>query len=129
VKSNKIRLSTLYYIVLAGELILTLLSMLIRNRSFSYFALADALGLIGLLSLMIGLILFIIQGGFFDGILYSFRRFARSWRQKQLGEADPETPMAEYKIHDGRHWPVTWPILTVSLIMILISLFLSLYLP
>lgn len=127
-KQKKVRPSTLYGVVLATELVLTLLTMLLRNHSFSYFALADALGLVGLLCLTVGLILFIFQSGFLDGIIYSFRRFARSWRQKQLGEADPEAPMAEYQIREGTHWPVTWPILAVSLMAILVSLFLSLYL-
>ncbi|WP_010631322.1 DUF3899 domain-containing protein [Sporolactobacillus vineae] len=125
-KSKKLRLSSLYGLVFAAELVLTILTMLIRNRSLSYFALADALGLVGLLCLTAGLILFIFQGGFFDGILYSFRRFARAWRQKQLHEPDPETPLAEYKVRDGRRWPVTWPVLAVSLILVLVSLLLSL---
>lgn len=125
-KSKKMNPSPLYGVVLAAELVLTLLTMLLRNHSFSYFALTDALGLVGLLCLTVGLILFIFQSGFLDGIIYSFRRFARSWRQKQLGEADPETPMAEYKTHEGIHWPVTWPILAVSLLAILVSLLLSL---
>jgi hypothetical protein len=127
-KSKKIRLSALYGIIFTAELILTFLTMLIKNHTLSLFSLTDALGLIGLIGLMAGLILFVFQGGFFDGILYSFRRFARSWRQSQLRESDPETPMAEYKVHDGSHWPVTWPLLAVSLILILISLLLSLLL-
>lgn len=125
-KNKKFHRSILYSIILSGELVLTFLTMLIRDHSLSYFALTDALGLVGLICLVAGLILLIIQGGFFDGIIYSFRRFSRSWRQKQLGESDSEAPMAEYKIRDGSHWPVTWPMLIVSLIIILISLFLSL---
>ncbi|GAY75892.1 hypothetical protein NBRC111894_1446 [Sporolactobacillus inulinus] len=43
------------------------------------------LSVVSLLSLNLGLIIFIIQGGFFDGMTYSFKRVARAFRKNSLG--------------------------------------------
>lgn len=118
--------SITFIIVFAVELLASFAAMLFRNHQFSLFSLTDSLGLVSLIFLTAGLIIFVIQGGFFDGIVYSFRRFARSVRKKQLGDVDAEAPMAEYKIRDGSRWPVTWPLLFVSLILFILSLLLSL---
>ncbi|WP_241654946.1 DUF3899 domain-containing protein [Sporolactobacillus shoreae] len=111
-----------------AEFLISFATMLIRNHQLSLFGFADSIGLISLIFMTAGLILFIIQGGFFDGIAYSFRRFARAVRKKQLGDVDAEAPMAEFKIRDGSRWSITWPLLFVSLALFGLSLLLSLFL-
>ncbi|RYM01770.1 DUF3899 domain-containing protein [Sporolactobacillus sp. THM7-7] len=118
-------LRLLYVLTFCIEGLLTLLIQPFYEQPFSLFALIDALATISLIFLTIGLIVFVIQGGFFDRMIESFRRFSRSARYKRLGEIDAEAPIIEYKRGDGRRSPITWPLIFTSLLLFVLSLFLS----
>ncbi|WKB35059.1 DUF3899 domain-containing protein [Terrilactibacillus sp. S3-3] len=93
---------------------------------FSLLAYINILSMESLIFLMIGLILFIIQGGFFDAIVYSFHRFSRTLKKKkQLIDVDDETPLEALKKRDGSRWAVTWPLIILNLLFFILSLGLS----
>lgn len=123
-KINK-RMIVFYMVISAAELLVSFVIMFIRSHQLNLFSFTDSIGLASMIFLSTGLIIFIVQGGFFDGIAYSFRRFARTMRKRQLGDVDAEAPMAEYKIRNGYRWLITWPLILVSLLLFLLSLILS----
>ncbi|MDD9147284.1 DUF3899 domain-containing protein [Sporolactobacillus sp. CQH2019] len=114
-----------YFSVLSAELLLALFAQYFSPHAFSLISLLNSLSIVCLLFLSAGLIIFIIQGGFFDGIIYSFKRFSRTVRKNRLGDADAEAPLAEYRKRSGRRSPFTWPLIWVSLSLFCLSLAVS----
>jgi len=114
----------LILLILVFEFVLTLFSQLIFS-SLSYLAFINHLSVISLLFFNFGLIVFIVQGGFFDGVVYSFKRFVRATRKKTFQEEDTEAPMAEYRHRNGKRSFIIWPLLLDSLFLFLLSIFLS----
>ncbi|MDN3954203.1 DUF3899 domain-containing protein [Sporolactobacillus laevolacticus] len=107
------------------ELVFTLAIQFLYQKPFKIRSLIDGLSTISLLFLCLGLIIFVLQGGFFDGMIYSFKRFARSIRNRQLGEDEAETPLKEYKHRDGKRSPIIWPLIFDSLFLFIVSLVIS----
>lgn len=107
------------------ELVVTLAIQFFYHEPLSAGSLIDGLSTISLLFFCAGLSIFVYQGGFFDGMIYSFKRFARSVRNKQLGENDAEAPLTEFKHHDGNRSSITWPLIFDSLFLFIVSLIMS----
>ncbi|MCO7126671.1 DUF3899 domain-containing protein [Sporolactobacillus shoreicorticis] len=108
------------------ELILALFAQFFYKDPFSIRSIVDGLSTVSLLFFSAGLLLFVYQGGGFDGVVYSFRRFARSIRNRQIGENDAEAPLAEMKHHDGKkRASITWPLIIDSCLLFIASLLLS----
>lgn len=114
--------SSVFFI--STTLIFSLILSTIRSHSFDYLAWINILFLCSLLVTMVGGILFVIQGGFFNGIYRSFKHFFRSINkveeviQDVEGKRDDGIP---YKLKIG--W--TFPLLIAGLILFVFSLFLS----
>lgn len=123
IRFNKLRIS--YLVIIIAELLLTLLAQFFSARPFSLITMINVLSTVSLVFLTIGLVIFIIQGGFFDSMVYSFKRFSRAVRKNRLGEADAEAPLAEYQRRDGQRSILTWALIFVSLFFFLLSLVLS----
>ncbi|GEB76561.1 DUF3899 domain-containing protein [Sporolactobacillus inulinus] len=126
---SKIRFKTknLYLFFLFVEILISIVVQGLSDRSFSLITLINHLSVVSLLSLNLGLIIFIIQGGFFDGMTYSFKRVARAFRKKQLGEQEAEAPLAEMKHREGsQRWPITWPLILSSLVLFVTTVLISL---
>lgn len=128
--SLKMRRNTCFYAIgtTMAELLAAAVWQLFETHPFSPFAIVEGIGTVGLAFLNLGLIIFIYQGGFFDSIVYSFRRFSRSVRQRRLGENEAEAPMAEYKTRHGERWPLTGPLIGVSLLFFISSLIFACFL-
>lgn len=107
------------------ELFFTLAIQFLYQKPFIVRSLIDGLSTSSLLFLCLGLIIFVLQGGFFDGMIYSFKRFARSIRNRQLGENEAEAPLKEYKHRDGKRSPIIWPLIFDSLFLFIVSLVIS----
>ncbi|MFD2617109.1 DUF3899 domain-containing protein [Terrilactibacillus laevilacticus] len=93
---------------------------------YTFLYLLNALSMTGLTFLALGLIIFIVQSGFFDAIVYSFKRFFRANRKKQLIDYEDDgpdnfTPRLQKKGSKG----ITLPLILISLLLFLISLILS----
>ncbi|MCO7174506.1 DUF3899 domain-containing protein [Sporolactobacillus kofuensis] len=110
------------------EVVLVMISQFLYHDPFSMLSLIDAVSMVSLFFFSIGLIMFIYQGGAFDGILYSFKRFARATRNKRLGEHDVEAPLAEFKHRDGKRSFVVWSLIFDSLVLFIFSLIFSFFL-
>lgn len=114
-----------FAVTLLAEIGFSIIGVIAIYRRFSLLACINTLSIESLIFLMIGLIIFIIQGGFFDAIAYSFHRFARTLRKKQLIDVDAEAPLETLKKRGGPRWAVTWPLIIVSLSFFILSLCLS----
>ncbi|BBN98461.1 DUF3899 domain-containing protein [Sporolactobacillus terrae] len=125
----RFKIKNLYLFFLFVEILISIVTQGLFARAFSLITLINHLSVVSLLSLNLGLIIFIIQGGFFDGMTYSFKRVARAIRKKQLGqqEAEAEAPLAEMKHRDGsQRWPITWPLILSSLLLFVTTVLISL---
>ncbi|RYL91473.1 DUF3899 domain-containing protein [Sporolactobacillus sp. Y61] len=127
-RSCSLKPGALYLSMAVIEPVLTVIIQFVYEHPFSVHALTDALGTISLLAFNVGLIIFIIQGGFFDGMIYSFKRFSRSVRKSRLGDQDTEPPLSQYKIRDGKRTGITWPLIIISAFYFLLSLAVALFL-
>lgn len=110
------------------ELVFTFAIQFLYPKPFVIRSLIDGLSTISLLFLCFGLIIFVFQSGFFDGMIYSFKRFARSIRNRQLGENEAEAPLKEYKHRDGERSPIIWPLIIDSFFLFVFTFVLSLLL-
>lgn len=109
------------------ELVFALAIQFFYQEPFSAGSLIDGLSTISLIFFCAGLSIFVYQGGFFDGMIYSFKRFARSLRNKKFGENDAEAPLTEFK-HHGKRFSITWPLIFDSLFLFIVPFVLSLLL-
>ncbi|WP_139693855.1 DUF3899 domain-containing protein [Sporolactobacillus terrae] len=122
----RFKIKNLYLFFLFVEILISIVTQGLFARAFSLITLINHLSVVSLLSLNLGLIIFIIQGGFFDGMTYSFKRVARAIRKKQLGQQEAEAPLAEMKHRDGsQRWPITWPLICSSIFLFIITLLIS----
>jgi hypothetical protein len=107
------------------EIIVALLLLWLLSAPFSLLVFINYLSVVSLLFFNLGLIIVIIQGGFFDGAAYSFKRFIRATRKKALQEEDAEAPLEEYKRRDGKRALITWPLIVDSILLFLCSILLT----
>nr|WP_239529260.1 DUF3899 domain-containing protein [Sporolactobacillus spathodeae] len=87
---------------------------------YSLLTFANASFIIGLFALIIGLIIFVIQGGFFDFIYYSFKKVRHSFKKDSdlVGRFEPR---------DGSRAVITYPLIFSGIALFILSLILSLY--
>nr|WP_283163295.1 DUF3899 domain-containing protein [Sporolactobacillus mangiferae] len=87
----------------------------------------DSFSTISLLFFSVGLIIFLVQDGAFDSVVYGFKRFARAVRRNQLEDSDEEAPLTELKRHDGKkRAALTWPLIIDSLLLFALAFSVSL---
>ncbi|MCA1056744.1 DUF3899 domain-containing protein [Rossellomorea aquimaris] len=93
-------------------------------------SLLDGLFIVGMIQLIIGAFLYIFQKGFFNGIIYSLKRFRRSTSQgRYLSQFDDidSTKEAHEEISAERSYKITAALLLTGILLLFIS-FLSSYL-
>lgn len=100
--------------------LLTLLFMLTMFRDWTLLALVNAVSMASLLLVIVGAILFVVGGGFFYGIAYSFRRFfkktSKSWQMLDEIEKDEEFRPTTHS------FSMTVPFLVVGGVLFLVTL-------
>ncbi|MCA0987807.1 DUF3899 domain-containing protein [Guptibacillus algicola] len=102
-KSLLIRSGVLIVLSFVAAIITSILS----DKGYSLQGASDILFMIALAMLLIGAALHVVQTGFFDGIVYSFKRFIKSSTKHQMIEEDKSE--LSYKLEYNN--PVTYPIL------------------
>ncbi|MET1248104.1 MULTISPECIES: DUF3899 domain-containing protein [Sporolactobacillus] len=115
----------LFMFIFLIEITIALLLLWLLHAPFSLLVFINYLSVVSLLFFNLGLIIFIIQGGFFDGAAYSFKRFVRATRKKALQEEDAEAPLEEYNRRDGKRALITWPLIVDSILLFLCSILLT----
>ncbi|MFC7393095.1 DUF3899 domain-containing protein [Scopulibacillus cellulosilyticus] len=116
-----------YIIAFFIECLLTVLIMIFYYHKFNLLSFVNALSLTALILLIVGLIVWIVQGGFFDGFIFGFKIFNRASRKRKaakLGlddyEADDDPRMSQHS-----KWSMSFPLIIMSLIFFVISFLLS----
>lgn len=103
--------------------ILTLLLMLTMFPGWTWLALINAVSMASLLLVLAGGGLFIVGGGFFSGISYSFRRFfkktSESWKALDEIEEDDDFRPTTYS------FSMTVPFLVVGMVLFGLTLGIS----
>lgn len=100
----------------------SILASLLINQSMSMLAIVDNGFLVSLTFVIIGATLFVVQGGLFNGIAYSFKRFFSrvSKNGAYAYELDGDMGFVESPMYS-----LTYPLLFTSLFCNLISIFFS----
>ncbi|MTT30563.1 DUF3899 domain-containing protein [Terrilactibacillus sp. BCM23-1] len=124
--ANYKRTFILFSIIFLIESIACLVGLAYVYHHYTFLYLLNALSMTGLTFLALGLIIFIVQSGFFDATIYSFHRFFKSNRKKQLIDDEDEiddnfAPQLNKKASRG----FAVPLISVSLIFFIMSLILS----
>ncbi|MGB8000229.1 MAG: DUF3899 domain-containing protein [Anaerobacillus sp.] len=102
-KSLTIKSGVLVILALIAAIIISVTS----DEGISLQTLADVLFMIALAMLLIGAALHVVQTGFFDGIVYSFKRYFKSSTKHQMIEED-QTELRYQLNYDN---PITYPLL------------------
>ncbi|WP_226658562.1 DUF3899 domain-containing protein [Pseudalkalibacillus hwajinpoensis] len=117
-KSLIIKSGVLVILAIVASMILSISS----DGGFGLQPVSDILFMIALGMLLIGAALHVIQTGFFDGIVYSFKRYFRSTAKRQMIEEDHSE--IKYKLDYDN--PITYPLLIAggfcTVVTILISI-------
>ncbi|MFT8708962.1 MAG: DUF3899 domain-containing protein [Sporolactobacillus sp.] len=103
--------------LLISQVLLILLLQFILPHPFSLITLSDACFIISLPSLIIGAVIFVVQGGFFDFMSYSFKKVRHSFKR------DAE-PVGEFEVRSGARASITYPLIISGALFFLISLLL-----
>ncbi|MFT8363201.1 MAG: DUF3899 domain-containing protein [Sporolactobacillus sp.] len=103
--------------LLISQALLILLLQFILPYPFSLITLSDACFIISLPSLIIGAVIFVVQGGFFDFMSYSFKKVRHSFKR------DAE-PVGEFEVRSGARASITYPLIISGALFFLISLLL-----
>ncbi|WP_085521735.1 DUF3899 domain-containing protein [Tuberibacillus sp. Marseille-P3662] len=116
----------LYLSSFISSVILSVLITFLIYKQINMLTIVNGSFLVGLFYLIVGLVLYIIQGGFFNGITYSFRRFFRRTSRQgdimnDISSADEEEALVP-KDHD---FPWTYPILISGCLLGCISMALA----
>lgn len=102
------------------EIFLIVAIQLFMRLQYSLLAFANASFIIGLFALIIGLIIFVIQGGFFDFMYYSFKKVRHSFKK------DSDL-VSHFEPRDGSRVAITYPLIFSGIALFILSLILSLY--
>ncbi|WP_270181631.1 DUF3899 domain-containing protein [Alkalihalobacillus sp. CinArs1] len=116
-KSLLKRSIVLIVVALLGAVITSILS----DDGFSFQGASDILFMISLAMLLIGAALHVVQTGFFDGIVYSFKRFLRSSTKHQMIEEDKSE--LSYRLNYDN--PITYPILIAGGFWMIITIIIA----
>lgn len=103
--------------------ILSLLLTYFLYRTFTILVLVNTFFMTGLFCFLIGIVLFLIQGGSFNGITYSFKRFFKRTTRtgEMLREVTPEEEEESY-LPKERYFSLTYPLLLTGGILSIVSL-------
>ncbi|UTH12287.1 DUF3899 domain-containing protein [Macrococcoides canis] len=113
------------YVFITESLFIILLAILLN---FSRVSLINALFIVGIFGLCLGLFLFIYSGGAFSIIGYSFRRYHYVMAPKRIKETMDESSDSHksLKVRDEKY-AITLPIIIVSALILTISILLSIF--
>jgi hypothetical protein len=114
-----------YLVSIFSALILSVLLMVWMYKQWSLLAFINSASIIALIFLMVGGILFVVEGGFFSGIAYSFKRFYKKTTKtgKILDEIEKgEEDKYEPKTHS---FSLTYPLILVGTVLFVVALALS----
>ncbi|MBM7644017.1 small-conductance mechanosensitive channel [Scopulibacillus daqui] len=114
-----------YAIAFVIELLLTVLFMVIRYHQFNLLSFANALALSSLALLIVGLIVWIIQGGFFDGFILGFKLFKRASRKRRAAKLGLDDEEEDVRIHPHAKWPMSYPFILTGMAFFIVSMLLS----
>ncbi len=99
----------------------------LQERSI-LLSLLDSLFILGIVFVVIGAFLYIIQGGFFNGIIYSLKRFRSSTKQgkfiSQFDDLD-ETKEVHEEFEIKRSFALTRPFLFIGGFALILSFVLT----
>lgn len=102
-KSLTLKAGILVFLAIVASMIISITS----DQGLGLQPVSDILFMIALAMLLIGAALHVIQTGFFDGIVYSFKRYFRSTAKRQMIEEDQSE--IKYKLDYDN--PITYPFL------------------
>jgi hypothetical protein len=115
------------YLIAVAIMIVSLVYSLVQGNPL-IISLLNSLFIAGMIYLVLGAFLYIFQKGFFNGIVYSLKRFRRSTVQgKYLSQFDDidETKDAHEEFTVIRSFKITSTLLIIGSSMLIISLVLS----
>ncbi|MEG9296343.1 DUF3899 domain-containing protein [Mangrovibacillus sp. Mu-81] len=115
------------YLIAVAIIIVSLVYSLVQGNPL-IISLLNSLFIAGMIYLVLGAFLYIFQKGFFNGIVYSLKRFRRSTVQgKYLSQFDDidETKDAHEEFTVIRSFKITSTLLIIGSSMLIISLVLS----
>ncbi|MBF0708188.1 DUF3899 domain-containing protein [Alkalihalobacillus hwajinpoensis] len=87
-------------------------------------SISDILFMIALAMVLIGAALHVVQTGFFDGIVYSFKRYFRNTAKRQMIEED--TSEIHYRLDYDN--PITYPLLMAGGFCAILTIIISIVL-
>ena len=87
-------------------------------------SISDILFMIALAMVLIGAALHVVQTGFFDGIVYSFKRYFRNTAKRQMIEED--TSEIHYRLDYDN--PITYPLLMAGGFCVILTIIISIVL-
>ncbi|HET7629716.1 MAG TPA: DUF3899 domain-containing protein [Bacillales bacterium] len=111
----------IYSAIVLFSLILAAMFATVNSSEWSLLSVINAAFLASLLLLIVGASLFVISGGFFNAIVYSFRRFFRKGtKMGKLLEGDDEDDIPK-----PVSFSITYPLLIVGGILFIVTMILS----
>lgn len=110
-------------IVISLTVVLIPLFMIFMFASITVISLMNAITLTSMILFVLGAILFIIEGGVFYGIIYSFRRFLKKTAQAEKIEDGFEDNEQNLEYNPKKYnFPYTYPFLVVGIVLFFLSL-------
>lgn len=116
-KSLLLKSSLLIILALVSSIVILLTS----DAGIGIRAVSDLLFMIGLAMLLIGATLHVVQTGFFDGIVYSFKRYFKSSTKHQMIEEDKSE--LSYQLNYDN--PITYPLLLAGAFWTFVTIIIS----
>ena len=105
-----------FYIILSSIIGAAILNLF--SSAPSLLNLLDRWFLISMVLLIIGASLFVVQGGFFNGLIFSFKRFTN--RMTKQGQYASEFDHGSEMVED-MHFSITMPFLLAGIIQLFIT--------
>ncbi|MBN8207219.1 DUF3899 domain-containing protein [Bacillus sp. NTK071] len=121
-KSLTLKSSLLIILTLVSSIIISITS----DEGLGFQSVTDLLFMIGLAMLLIGAALHVVQTGFFDGIVYSFKRYFRSSTKHQMIEEDKSELSYQLNYDNPITYPLLisgafWTVITIVISIIIVS--------
>ncbi|HEU5139084.1 MAG TPA: DUF3899 domain-containing protein [Bacillales bacterium] len=114
-----------YAITFTAAVILSLLIMAGIYKEVSFLSAINSASLASLILIIVGASMLVVQGGFFNGISYSFKRFYRKSLKSTEGFEDEVDDNEEDYRPTQRTFSFTFPALIVGILLFLLTLALS----